>query len=902
MLLAVAVIVTGASTFVSCKDYEDEDTQQLRFSMENLNADFAAQVKALQDKINALTQKLDTLKGCDCKPQDINNIVGPLTERLDSLAEASKTYALKTQITNINNELNILKGLGSTNPAWKDSINNLQAEIERLRNSIPQSYNDQALRDSISSLRAEINMLKGNVGKGFDDQTLTDYITALEKRVADLEGKETPEPKPYDDKELKDAIKKIQNDLAILSKIDTTQTKDIKALQTKVATLETGLNSKLDSTWKQNILKLEEQVKNMATQDDLNKYIDSTKSLLSQMESRLTQQIAQANEAAGEAKELAQKAQAAAQAAQASADAAQGTANQAQKDATQALKDAADAAELANNLYKQAVQSINTLSQRVDDLDKATVDIATALVTQVIVQSTYSPAVGELALPLDIQANALVTYYGSSDEAFSFPTRNSKYFLNDADLTTYGITAEDVTPKSGESRANVPQGTFITDDEKTGNAGSLYVTVNPSTVDISGVKFALVNSRGEKSSVELGNATPSDELLTWGYTRASGNNFYKIPARITKEDLNDDYVKINFQGAELRSTVRKLLNDRTQTKATLKQLAKNVVKFVYENMNGVMPRLAVSTEYSVGTKNNKATLHNVSEMNILAGAVKPVGMGALDNVNITSTPGLERVESTFSRFINSIKLGTLKLDVPHTQIQKIRNIGHLTRHGRDYEIKVGYTYYDPETKTIKNDTSIVNINNQIDDLLKAVDDTLTKANNDAVDHFNSAIDEFNDVMNSLQTEYDLDERYASQKQSIINRVDNYLTRINDRFVYWFNRTSGAALKPVMLFEANNNVHRLLAGETGTRVKGSSITLIPTTYTYELLAPAYKKFVKVYDKNTKSVLYGKVISGTDKADREITINGLQSGHSYYVVYETVDYRGKVVIRKYTVNVD
>ncbi len=90
------------------------------------------------------------------------------------------------------------------------------------------------------------------------------------------------------------------------------------------------------------------------------------------------------------------------------------------------------------------------------------------------------------------------------------------------------------------------------------------------------------------------------------------------------------------------------------------------------------------------------------------------------------------------------------------------------------------------------------------------------------------------------------------------------------------------------------VARLTAA--GATVTGSSIKLVPTSYTYSLLAPAYKKFVKVY--SGSDVRYAKVISGDDY---EVNVEGLKSGETYTVVYEAVDYTGKVMARKYTLNV-
>ena len=63
-----------------------------------------------------------------------------------------------------------------------------------------------------------------------------------------------------------------------------------------------------------------------------------------------------------------------------------------------------------------------------------------------------------------------------------------------------------------------------------GNAGTLYMTVNPNTVDFSGTSFSLVNSQDEFSGVTLDTITKSDEVLNFGYSRAANNGFYEAKA------------------------------------------------------------------------------------------------------------------------------------------------------------------------------------------------------------------------------------------------------------------------------------------------------------------------------------------------------------------------------------
>ena len=75
--------------------------------------------------------------------------------------------------------------------------------------------------------------------------------------------------------------------------------------------------------------------------------------------------------------------------------------------------------------------------------------------------------------------------------------------------------------------------------------------------------------------------------------------------------------------------------------------------------------------------------------------------------------------------------------------------------------------------------------------------------------------------------------------------------------------------------------------------------MPTTYTYELLAPAYKKFITVTNHKMSGTNLNKVINGDV---RNVTITGLKSGETYNILYEAVDYNGKVAARQYKLVVE
>lgn len=760
-------------------------------------------------------------------------------------------------------------------------VTKLNQRLDSLKNVLDEfkstACNADQCRNMFATLTTRIDSL-ANVSKTHitdaDLQGIRDRLTALEGKSDDLSWKQeiadlwtainSIKPgTPYDDTEVRNLITKLSNRVdGLTTKVDNAATKqELQELKDRVDGLA-AYDRKQDEI----INGLKDKLTTLeGTQSDLKEAIRVINAeTIPALKQDYTQKVNEANTKAEEAKTLAQQAKNAADAAD---------------------KKAQEAKDSADSYYQKAMDAINATNSTVGNLEEATVDMVAALLTQVIIQSTYSPAVGEFALPLDVKANTLITYYGNSASTFKFPTNDPSYFYK-ADEAE-GIPASAIAGKTETIKA----GTLIDQDGAEGNAGKLYVTINPNTVDATGVQFALVNSQNNKSAIKVGEASASDRELTWGYTRAAGNNFYEIPATITEDNLSK--CTFNVERTGLRTAVKNLINNRTQTKASIKTLAKEMAQFVYQNMNGVAPRLALSTSYKVGTNDaNRRQLNNVTEYSIMAGAFKPLGFGAFNSIHMQTVPGLERAESILSKFINDIKLGKIKFDLGLKQIDKVREVGELTRKGQDFIIPVTVNVEG------KNYTTNVKINDQVDDLLKIVNDTLTKANNDAVEKFNESVGAINKLITELQDGYEVD--LSSNKASLISKIDSYLDKLNDRFTYWFNRSVAASLQPCMLFEgADGQVHRLKSGVTGTTVKGSSIRLVPTTYTYELLAPAYKKFVTVTNANLSGFNLGKVISGDT---REVTITGLQSGKTYNILYEAVDYNGKVSARQYKINVE
>ena len=97
---------------------------------------------------------------------------------------------------------------------------------------------------------------------------------------------------------------------------------------------------------------------------------------------------------------------------------------------------------------------------------------------------------------------------------------------------------------------------------KNGNAGYIYVSLNPTELDPSLVQVELVNSQGEPAKgFKLGAIENTDKVLTYGYTRAtSKNGFYQIPV-IASDPQNDDFALDKGSLKEAAKTVLGELKD-----------------------------------------------------------------------------------------------------------------------------------------------------------------------------------------------------------------------------------------------------------------------------------------------------------------------------------------------------
>ena len=242
-------------------------------------------------------------------------------------------------------------------------------------------------------------------------------------------------------------------------------------------------------------------------------------------------------------------------------------------------------------------EQIDALKEKIDAIFKTQV-------TSLNIDAVKNPVFGFLSAPIDVQSNILIACYGKATSDIEFPVGSGEYVAYADDLLTLD-----------------------------GNAGKLYVTVNPSSVDFSGKTLTLEGTSGKQAPVELSPLAPSTEELLFGWTRAE-NAFYETTATIPADKLNDLAIDITKQDLlDLKDDVKYLLNERIHTKRGSVNLMKDLYDIYTRNMYSAY-RLKATWGDGYNT---------FSETKIAALALKPLSY-SFDPEGAISAKELEDIE------------------------------------------------------------------------------------------------------------------------------------------------------------------------------------------------------------------------------------------------------------------
>ena len=774
ILLFSALLVGGASTFVSCKDTESDALYDSNGKVAEVIANQAKDISDLADKLKKETEKRES------EDQVLKTLIIDKATEIKSTADE----ALRLAQTN------------------ESKIGDLTGRVETLEGQLSSLLD---LSSKVDGLDREVQDLKTQ----FDSfKSCTCDLTTLNQKYEDLKLKQE------EDRRRIEAIE---------------QGKSV--LDTELDRINTTLDRKVDQT----------------TFDVLKRQVEANESNISANETEINN--------------LRNK-----------------------------FDDYVERSYLTNNYYTK------------DDVDNAITNASTALegeisaletrlttqlnslfnamaneVTGIVVNRFYSPILGSYKDFMGTEARFLGAYYG--------------YAEDNATIGNEDISADDL----------------LLDDAKD-NAGSIGVYINPANKDFSGLTFKIVDSQGNVTPF-IATATKNEKVEHYGYTRAgevsTTPNYYLLKVSIDPNRLDEVKTWTSADVESLKGVAQNILNKLKNRKNNLNLT--EIANTLYKTFNNRLTEYHLALEQELTDGTNKSLNVTIADKDFAATVIKPLSYKFLSggiNYDIKDIPTLE----SKGLYIKTDNLKWSDLGHIDDMTQEIEievpDASTMTIDGNKVEITAtGAIVWtkDEHGNEVKNDINDlkgvdVNVNGitfksgaiSYNNKTQVVSVTVSMA------QFNNMIDQINSqVGNMLGSVTDLANKVNGFVSNIdgnfINRVNNYIHKCN----YWLDNAN-KFLQPAMFATDGNNWVKLptiASGATYVKMTNgkANVLLLPTSYTLEYLAPAYKKYITVKDPSGATVTgenIGKVISGNiHKAGFTATKEGV-----YTITYDAVDYTG------------
>ena len=770
ILLFSALLVGGASTFVSCKDTESDALYDSNGKVAEVIANQAKQISDLADKLTKETEKRES------EDQVLKELITSKATDIKATADEALRLAKANEIT----------------------IGTLQGKITTLEGQLSSLLD---LSSKVTGLETEVNTLKTQFA---NFRSCTCDFTTLNNNYEKLKLEQE------EDRRRIIAIEQGKSDL-----------------DTELDRINTTLNGKVDQTTF-NELK-EKVVANDAV-------VESNKTEIENLRNNFANYV----EKSYLTSNYYTKAEV----------------DNAIANASTALEGKISA--LETKLTTQLNSLFNAMANEV---------------TGIVVNRFYSPILGSYKDMMGTEARFLGAYYG--------------YAEDNATIGNEEIIKEDL----------------LLDDAKD-NAGSIGVYINPANKDFSGLKFKIVDSQGNVTPF-IATATKNEKVEHYGYTRAgevsTTPNYYLLKVSIDPNRLDEVKTWTSADVESLKGVAQNILNKLKNRKNNLNLT--EIANTLYKTFNNRLTEYHLALEQKLTDGTNKDLNVTIADKDFAATVIKPLSYKFLSGgikYDIKDIPTLESkglyidTSSLKWKDLNHIAdiNQSIDIDVPDASTMMIDgNKVHINASGElqwadpnnktnieDLQgVKVtveGITFeanavsYDTKKQTVKVTVSMKQFNNLIDQINSQVGNMLGTVENLAnkVNKFESAID-----------------------GNFINRVNNYIHKCN----YWLDNAN-KFLQPAMFATDGNNWVKLptiASGATYVKMTNgkANVLLLPTSYTLEYLAPAYKKYITVKDPSDATVTgenIGKVISGNiHKAGFTATKEGV-----YTITYDAVDYTG------------
>ena len=855
ILLFSALLMGGASTFVSCTDHESDAAYEVTGTV-------ADQVKKQATELENLVTKLDFLLKGGTSSEDIKNnlnqtIFGKDGDKVITWDNA-KLDVLKQALAAAKQEAEKAKNAAN---AYTDSkVGDLAQQIINLDQAI------SALRTTVNSNKEELNQLIDN-NKTAISELNTKVDNYADQLMQIIDGYQAGNTEMFNN------LNNLYNDMDVRLQEDENRIANLEEAVSKGATKEyvdaqlALLNTKIEGNLNDAKKQIEKNKQDIAT----------NKTAIEDIEKKLVNYVTK----------------------------------QALDDKAASLKTAFEDADKALEVKIQA--QIDDINTKLNTMFNTMLN----MLTGIELQATESPITGyENFSFLGAEAHILGTYYGTTAKPIK---------LGDVSIADEANQVL-IDKTSGE------------------NAGVIYATLNPSNVDFTGCTLKVVNSQGEEAPFTA-TVVKSNRVLKYGVSRAGNSNLYAIKINLSEKNLEAAKTWTSSDAAALKDVAKNVL-DKLRQPGTTRLNIGDAATTIARTFNNRLTAYALQAEQKYTDANGKEQTRTItSKMSLAATAIKPVSYNFLkDNETLKNLdlPSFPTIQSKLN--FNDYKfnwtpiegLGTVKTSVTLKDMPDLDNIkvtidgvvqapkvnvekatisfgktelqGTVTEDGK--HVIVDLSELEKNT-TADVKVSIGDIKINPNDVKVTLDTSATK---DMTYDVEIPMDEFNKIIDNINSQVG---NMIGNVNGIVDKVQNYAEIIDGRYITGINnfiqkfenllRKSNSLLQPAMFYVTNGGSWGQLAreseGASYLKLQGgkASTVLVASSYTGEIFAPAFKKYVHVTSVPTGAHVTGtnlnKVIDGNlhkigFEADKEGT---------YEITYEAVDYSGVKVAKKFYVKV-
>lgn len=771
ILLFSALLMGGASTFVSCKDTESDALYDSNGKVAEVIANQAKEIAGLADKLKKETEKRES------EDQVLKNLIIEKATEIKTTADE----ALRLAQTN------------------ESSIGDLTSRVLELEGKMKSLLD---LSDKVNDLDGEVQRLKTQ----FENfRSCTCDFTTLNKNYEDLKLKQE------EDRRRIESIEQGKTDL-----------------KTEIGNINTTLNGKVDQT----------------TFEELKRQVEANERNISANETEIN-------------------------------NLRNNFANYVERSyLTNNYYTKADVDNAITNASTALEGQISALETRLTTQLNKLFNAMANEVTGIVVNRFYSPILGSYKDMMGTEARFLGAYFG--------------YAEDNAVIGNEDINADDL----------------LLDDAKD-NAGSIGVYINPANKDFSGLTFKIVDSQGNVTPF-IATATKNDKVEHYGYTRAGAEsttpNYYLLKVSVDPNRLDEVKTWTSSDVESLKGVAQNILNKLKDRSNNLNLT--EIANTLYKTFNNRLTEYHLALEQELADGTNKSMNVTIADKDFAATVIKPLSYTFLSggiNYDIKDIPTLESkglyIDTSSLKWTDLNHIAdinqTVWVDVPDASTMTID--GHKVHITANGELE----WVDPNNRTSIDDLTGVKVNvNGITFDAGAVRYNTTRQAvtvNVSMAEFNNIIDQVNSqVGNMLGTVENLANKVNKFESAIdgnfINRVNGYIHKCN-----YYLDNANKFLQPAMFATDGNNWVKLptiASGATYVKMTNgkANVLLLPTSYTLEYIAPAYKKYITVKDPSGNTVTgenIGKVISGNiHKAGFTATKEGV-----YTITYDAVDYTGR-----------